>query len=140
MCCNEDLAGYTYLALVLSRESQADFFDEKYVGLDRPKDIEDPDNELWLSPISIWEALLLAEKGRIVLPPEPRSWVQSVLQQLELREALLNYEIALLSRQITCPHQDPADRFLAATAIYYNLQLATMDQNLIDTPSLQTMS
>jgi PIN domain nuclease of toxin-antitoxin system len=41
--------------------------------------IEDPDNELWLSPISVWEALLLAEKGRIVLPPEPMSWVQSVL-------------------------------------------------------------
>ena len=102
--------------------------------------IEDPDNELWLSPISVWEALLLAEKGRIVLPPDPMSWVRSVLQQLELREALLNYEIALLSRQIACPHQDPADRFLAATAVYYNLQLATMDQNLIDTPSLQTMS
>jgi PIN domain nuclease of toxin-antitoxin system len=102
--------------------------------------IENLDNELWLSPISIWEALLLAEKGRIVLPPEPRSWVRSVLQQLELREASLNHEIALLSRQIACPHQDPADRFLAATAVYYNLQLATMDQNLIDTPSLQTIS
>jgi PIN domain nuclease of toxin-antitoxin system len=28
-------------------------------------------NELWLSPISIWEALLLAEKGRIILEPNP---------------------------------------------------------------------
>ena len=102
--------------------------------------IEDPDNELWLSPISVWEALLLAEKDRIVLPPDPMSWVRSVLQQLELQEASLNYKIAILSRQIACPHQDPADRFLAATAVYYNLQLATMDQNLIDTPSLQTMS
>ena len=102
--------------------------------------IEDSENELWLSPISVWEALLLAEKGRIMLPPEPISWVRSVLQELELREASLNYEIAILSREIACPHQDPADRFLAATAIYYNLQLATMDQNLIDTPLLQTMS
>ena len=33
--------------------------------------IENPDNELWLSPVSIWEALLLAEKGRISLPPDP---------------------------------------------------------------------
>jgi PIN domain nuclease of toxin-antitoxin system len=32
--------------------------------------IEDPNNELWLSPISIWETLLLAEKGRIALPPD----------------------------------------------------------------------
>ena len=49
--------------------------------------IEDSENKLWLSPISIWEALLLAEKGRIILPPEPISWVRSVLQELELREA-----------------------------------------------------
>ncbi len=83
--------------------------------------IADPANELWLSPLSVWEALLLAEKGRILLPPDPRRWVQMVLQAMELREALLNHEIAILSRQMACPHQDPADRFLAATAVYYNL-------------------
>jgi PIN domain nuclease of toxin-antitoxin system len=101
--------------------------------------IEDPRNELWLSPISIWEALLLAEKGKILLSPDPVSWVNSVLQGWETREAALNQAIAILSRQVACPHQDPADRFIAATAVYYDLQLATMDQNLIDTPHLQTI-
>jgi PIN domain nuclease of toxin-antitoxin system len=102
--------------------------------------IENPDNELWLSPISIWEALLLSEKGRISLPPDSTTWVNSVLQALRTYEAPLNYQIAILSRQIDCPHEDPADRFIAATAIYYNLNLATVDQNLIDTPSLITIS
>jgi PIN domain nuclease of toxin-antitoxin system len=48
-----------------------------WYGLGNPKlsqnlqtAIADPDNELWLSPISIWEALLLAEKGRMALPPD----------------------------------------------------------------------
>jgi PIN domain nuclease of toxin-antitoxin system len=31
------------------------------------KAIADETNELWPSPISIWETLLLAEKGRIIL-------------------------------------------------------------------------
>ena len=132
MCCNKNFAGYAHLALVLSRNP-------KLISSMRCA-IEDPNNELWLSPIGIWEALLLAEKGRIVLPPDPMSWVRSVLQQLELWEASLNDGIAILSRQIDCPHQDPADRFLAATAICCNLQLATMDQNFIDTPLLQTMN
>jgi len=33
--------------------------------------ISDPNTELWLSPISIWETLILAEKGRISLQPDP---------------------------------------------------------------------
>jgi PIN domain nuclease of toxin-antitoxin system len=102
--------------------------------------IESPDNELWLSPITIWETLLLAEKGRIILPPDPIIWITTVLQTLETREAILNHAIAIASRRIASPHQDPADRFIAATAIHYNLQLATMDHNLITTPSLQTIS
>jgi PIN domain nuclease of toxin-antitoxin system len=101
--------------------------------------IEDPNNELWLSPISIWETLLLAEKGRILLPPNPITWINTVLMSFETREAALNHEIAILSRQLACPHQDPADRFIAATAVYYNLQLATMDHSLIATPSLRTI-
>ena len=102
--------------------------------------IADSSNEIYLSPISIWEALLVGERGRLILDPDPVSWVRSALKTLETREAPLNHEIAILSRQLACPHQDPADRFIAATAIYYNLQLATVDRNLINTLSLNTIS
>jgi PIN domain nuclease of toxin-antitoxin system len=102
--------------------------------------IAEPNNEIWLSPVSIWEALLLGEKRRVVLDPDPVLWVRSALKTLETREAVFNHEIAILSRQLDCPHQDPADRFIAATAIHYNLQLATVDRNLINTPSLQIIS
>lgn len=33
--------------------------------------LEDPSNELWLSPIVVWEILVLAEKGRLTLRPDP---------------------------------------------------------------------
>jgi PIN domain nuclease of toxin-antitoxin system len=102
--------------------------------------LSDPQNELWISPISIWEAVLLAERGRISLSPEPISWIESSLQTLGIIEAQLNHAIAILSRQLHCPHQDPADRFIAATAVYYDLELATVDQNLIDTASIRTIS
>lgn len=42
--------------------------------------ISEETNELWLSPISIWEALLLAEKGRLILEPTPTQWVQNSLR------------------------------------------------------------
>jgi PIN domain nuclease of toxin-antitoxin system len=80
--------------------------------------IADPNTELWLSPISIWETLILAEKGRIPLHPDPATWVNLALKTLETREAQMNHPIAILSRQIALPHLDPPDRFIVATAIY----------------------
>ncbi|PSB04580.1 type II toxin-antitoxin system VapC family toxin [Merismopedia glauca] len=96
--------------------------------------------ELWLSPISIWETLILAERGRISLQPDAVAWIDLALQNLEIREAPLVRQIAILSRQIELPHQDPADRFIAATVVYHNLILATVDSNLTGLSWLQTLS
>jgi PIN domain nuclease of toxin-antitoxin system len=96
--------------------------------------------ELWLSSISIWETLLLGEKGRLSLQPNPVAWVDLALNTLEIREAPLNRHIAILSRQIELPHQDPGDRFIAATAVYHQLTLATVDTNLMGASWLQTLS
>lgn len=96
-----------------------------------------PNNELWLSPISVWETLMLAEKGRIFLTPDAVTWINAATKALGTQEASLNQTIAILSRQLACPHPDLVDRFIAATSIYYGLQLVTVDQNLIDTPSLE---
>jgi PIN domain nuclease of toxin-antitoxin system len=102
--------------------------------------IADLNTELWLSPISIWETLILAEKGRISLQPDPVTWVNLALKTLATREAQMNHSVAILSRQIALPHQDPADRFIVATAIYYGLKLATVDANLTGNSALQTLS
>lgn len=112
---------------------------DRQLSLGLQATIADLNNELWLSPISIWETLLLAEKGRIYLQPDPFTWVDLALATLKIREAHLNYPIAVLSRQIDLPHQDPADRFIAATALYYDLKLATVDTNLTGNILLQTL-
>ena len=102
--------------------------------------IDDQNNSLWLSPISIWETLLLAEKGKIILNPTPVQWIRNSQQRLDTQEALLSHEIAMLSRQLKLEHQDPADRFIAATAIYLNLILVTVDSRLTQISYLTTLS
>lgn len=102
--------------------------------------IASPDTELWLSPISVWETLVLAEKERIELSCEPIVWVKRYLRSLDFKEARLTYEIAMRSRQIELSHQDPADRFIAATAIELKLTLATVDRRLLGLNWLPTIS
>ena len=99
--------------------------------------LENPDNEIWLSPISIWEIIVLAEKGRISLNQEPKKWLAKVLKQLPFHEAPINFHVAMESRYIALEHQDPADRFLAATAKIYNLTLVTADHHLLGCPDIK---
>ncbi len=109
------------------------------LGRKTAKILENPDNEIWLSPISFWEIIVLAEKGRISLNKEPGEWVRMILKQLPFREAPLNFNVAIESRYITVAHQDPADRFLAATAKTYNLTLITADLNLLACPDIRLL-
>jgi len=105
------------------------------------RELEDPDNELWLSPISVWETIVLAEKNRIEIAGDtPEAWLRTVFEQAPLREAVLGFEVAMQSRNIDLPHQDPADRFIAATALVYDLVLLTADERLLACGQIETMS
>jgi PIN domain nuclease of toxin-antitoxin system len=88
------------------------------------------ENEIWLSPISVWEAMLLAERGRVRVDTTPAEWVERMVSALPRREAPLTHDIAVASRQLTLSHEDPADRFLAATAQVMGLTLVTADARL----------
>lgn len=92
--------------------------------------LETAANELWLSPISVWEVMLLAERGRIELDEPPDRWVDRQLTAHPMREAPLTRDVAIRSRTLPFTHQDPADRFLAATAAVYGLKLVTADPRL----------
>ena len=98
------------------------------------------ENQIWLSPISVWETLVLAEKGKLSLRPEPVSWIHQSLKRWPIKEAPLNMQVSIRSRQLDLPHQDPADRFIGATALIYDLTLMTMDERLISAPWLPTLS
>jgi len=101
--------------------------------------LESDDNELWLSPISTWETLLLVERGRIAIEGDPQTLVSHMLKAGPFREASLTHAVAQESRRLSLEHSDPADRFVAATAVVYDLTLVTADARLLDGPGYRTL-
>jgi PIN domain nuclease of toxin-antitoxin system len=47
--------------------------------------------------------------------------------------------VAIESARIDLAHQDPADRFLAATAVVFDLTLVTADDRLLKSKSFAVM-
>jgi PIN domain nuclease of toxin-antitoxin system len=102
------------------------------------QEVTNSENEVWLSPISLWEALALQAKGRIHLPSGSAGWLERAASQL--REATLTHEIVALAHQLAFQHRDPADRFLAATAGVLGLTLVTADQKLLGLGTIATLA
>ena len=104
------------------------------------KALADPANELWLSPVSVGELIVLLRKGRLKLPNDVAAWVAKTTQDLELTEAPLTIEVALAISSINFPHGDPADHFLAATAKVFDLTLVTADEHLLHLPGIHVLA
>ena len=101
-------------------------------------ELKDQSNELWLSPVSTWEVLLLNARGRIRLHGELSDWLTRATAHM--REAPLTHEIVLAAQQLPLPHPDPADRFLAATAQVLGLILVTADERLLGLGGIGTLA
>jgi PIN domain nuclease of toxin-antitoxin system len=101
--------------------------------------LSSPETDRFLSPISLWELSVLIEKKRFALKEDFAVWVQRSISDLNLQETSLSWKVAYEIRCILPNHKDPADRFLAATAIAFDLILVTADQKLTGVPGLKVL-
>jgi PIN domain nuclease of toxin-antitoxin system len=104
------------------------------------KELDNGQNELWLSPISVWEAFLLFRKKRIQISSDFTTWLAASLSVLPVTDAPLTFEVARALPTLAVPHDDPADLFLAATAKAFGLTLITADRNLIGTEGISVLA
>ena len=101
------------------------------------RELADPGNELWLSPISTWEVLTLHRKGRMRLPKNPNDWLPQALAGIQ-RHAPITQEVVLASERVAT-HLDPVERLLAGTALVHDLVLVTADRELLALGTIRTM-
>lgn len=102
--------------------------------------IEESANELWLSPVSVGEALLLCEKGRLESDTDAWGKISSSLEGGRFVEAALTFGVVQEAAGVRLPYRDPADRYLVATARFYDLTLVTADERLLEVPGLKALS
>lgn len=87
--------------------------------------------EVMVSAISFWECAMLSEKGRIVLPCGIESWRVDLIDA-GVKEIPLDGRVALAAVGLEWLHRDPADRFIAATAMQLDATLLTADEKILD--------
>jgi PIN domain nuclease of toxin-antitoxin system len=81
----------------------------------------------------------LTEQGRVKLDRPVTRWIADVCGAIPLRDAPVTRDVAIESRCVPLPHEDPADRFIAATARVYDLTLVTADERLMGVEGLSVL-
>ena len=86
-----------------------------------------------IAPISVWEAAMLVDKGKIVLSRPVAAWFEAILAAPGF--SLAELTVAIGADAGTLPgsiHGDPADRLLIATARALGCPLLTADRKILD--------
>ena len=97
-------------------------------------------NEVYLSPVSIWEAHHLERSGRLIARAGFSQWLDRMLNEMPLKEAAFTFKVAARASQIELPQSDLGDVFLAATAAVFDLTLVTADSQLLECSWLKTLA
>ena len=84
-----------------------------------------------VSAVSFWEAGLLHERRRVTLSAPPRQWRDEILEA-GIIELPLDGVVALRSLDLAGLPDDPADRFIAATALVHGAALMTADEKILN--------
>jgi PIN domain nuclease of toxin-antitoxin system len=109
------------------------------LGRATKRHLETPGNELYLSPISIWEASYIEQRGQWRAKRGFSEWLAAVIADRTYLEAPLTFEVGREAAGIRLPQSEPGDVFLAATARVYDLTLVTADPQLLACSWLKTL-
>ncbi len=90
------------------------------------------DGLVLLPSICVWELAKLETGARLVLNKSCRDWVSEALSQPGLTVVPLSTEVALESCFLPGTfHEDPADRFIVATARVERATIVTRDRKIL---------
>ena len=89
-------------------------------------------NALAVSEVSFWEVALKAGKGSLDIIRHSRPWLRRAEMVPGIGIVQIDRDVMVASTELDLPVRDPADRMIVATALKYDLILATADRTLLD--------
>lgn len=95
--------------------------------------LEAPDRApLAVSAISVWEIALKFHKRKLDLDSSLEKWLERALLPEFIKVIPIDAAVPRLATELPAGfHNDPADRFIVATAIHHGLTVVTSDERIL---------
>jgi PIN domain nuclease of toxin-antitoxin system len=92
--------------------------------------IADGQNEIFLSAATVWEIVLKAAKGRLILPEPPGTFISSRMRLYRFQTLPIQISHVVQVYELPLHHNDPFDRMLIAQSCVESLPLVTKDEEI----------
>lgn len=89
--------------------------------------IRDPGNEVYLSAISVWEAIVKYQLGKLSLPEHPETYLPKQRDLHQIASLAVDESSVVQLSKLPLLHRDPFDRMLICQALQNGLTIATVD-------------
>ena len=89
-----------------------------------------PDDRPYLADISLWEVVMLTERGRLQLGVPVGEWLAGASHPRAVRVVAISAAIAT-ETQVAAVLRDPADRIIVATSRVIGVPLFTRDRTIL---------
>ena len=89
--------------------------------------LRDPDNEVYLSVVSLWEAIIKYQLGRLPLPESPETYLPQQRRRHLIASLGVDEENVARLAKLPPLHRDPFDRLLVCQALQHGLTVVTVD-------------
>lgn len=91
------------------------------------KEIQNPENQVYLSTISLWELIIKYQIGKLPLPEPPQLFIPTERQRHQIETLPLDETSVRYLAELPPLHRDPFDRMLICQAMANNMTLVTVD-------------
>jgi PIN domain nuclease of toxin-antitoxin system len=100
---------------------------DTHLSIDVRDAIRDPDNEVYLSAVSVWEAIVKYQLGKLPLPEHPGTYLPKQRDLHQITSLSLDESSVVHLAKLPPLHRDPFDRMLICQALQNRLTIATVD-------------
>lgn len=96
--------------------------------------IRAPENEVYLSAVSVWEAIVKYPLGKLPLPYSPEQYLSEQRERHQIASLALDEASVRLLVELPAIHRDPFDRMLICQALHHSLVIVTADATIPNYP------
>ena len=101
--------------------------------------IQNPNNEKYLSVVSVWECVIKYQVGKLRFPSSPETYLPVQRREHLIKSLIVDENSVAQLINLPLLHKDPFDRLIISQALQHNLVIMTEDKAIQSYPEINIL-